>query len=78
MTDAEALELVREWWLKGTALLNSTPDRGFRPKLEPTLYGWGCWLVGINAPFNVFSGGTLAEAVERARETVEKELARAD
>ena len=74
MTDAEALELVREWWLKAVPLLNTTANRGFRPTLHPTRDGWSCWLSGLFETPNVFSGKTVAEAVERARPVAERGL----
>lgn len=78
MTDAEALELVREWWRKGVPLTNDTPDVGFRPMLQPTRDGWSCWLCGLFETPNTFSGKTVAEAVERAKPAAERGLGRAD
>jgi hypothetical protein len=75
MTDAEALDLVRVWWAKSTHLLNNTANRGFRPNLEPTKFGWAVWLRGAGGWYvegkNLFSGHTVAEAVETARPAVE-------
>jgi len=75
MTNDEALEIVRGWWLRSVPLLNSTADRGFRPNLEPTRFGWALWLRGSLHRFvegqNLFSGHTVAEVVQAATEQVE-------
>jgi hypothetical protein len=67
MTDAEALEMVREWWKVGALATTMATDAGFKPRLEPTRYGWSVCLYGWFETANCFDGPTIAEAVQRAQ-----------